>query len=96
MLAYVKRFIKSCKRRNSAEAQLGALEPQELADAGDHWVRKAQSNLHQRLQKGELATLTPFIDGNRIIRFGVEFILDLYRVVANMLHCFPKAIGSQY
>ena len=70
--AYVKRFIKNCAKRNSSERQFGPLEPQECKDAEDYWVRRAQLSLHQRIQKGELASLTPFIDGSGIIKVGAR------------------------
>lgn len=68
--AYVKRFIYNCRKSDPAERQLGPLEPQEIADSEEYWVKRAQSSLRQRLQRGDLASLTPFIDGNGIIKVG--------------------------
>ena len=40
--------------------------------AEDYWVRRAHSSLHQGIQKGELASLTPFINGSGIIKVGAR------------------------
>jgi len=68
--AYVKRFISNCQKSDPTERQLGPLQPQEITQAEEYWVKSAQSSLHQKLEKGDLASLTPFVDENGIIKVG--------------------------
>lgn len=68
--AYVRRFIYNCRKEVNKAKQLDPLSAQEIAKAEDYWVRSAQSSLHKRLERGDLSTLTPFVDENGIIKVG--------------------------
>ena len=48
------------------------LTPEELKKAEVFWIKKAQEALHGRYKKGELASLSPFIDDKGIIRVGAR------------------------
>ncbi|PIK41441.1 hypothetical protein BSL78_21711 [Apostichopus japonicus] len=74
--AYVQRFVRNLKNKcnktpNDDESlpESRQILPKELEDAESFWVRKAQKPLHDRLKKGEFATLSPYIDEG-IIRVG--------------------------
>jgi hypothetical protein len=48
----------------------GPLSPVELQEAETFWVLEAQRSLHNRLEKGEFQSLSPFKDDKGIIRVG--------------------------
>jgi len=73
--AYVRRFIHNFRLKfgqhtDNQEKRVGPLSAAEIDDAEIYWIRNAQSSLHQRLEKGDFATLTPFLDERSIIRVG--------------------------
>lgn len=71
--AYVFRFAhnvhaKPC--RPSDNRDIGPLETKEIEIAEEYWIKVAQTDLTQRLHKGELTTLSPFVDEKGIYRVG--------------------------
>ena len=60
----------NCRKADKNERQVGPLSAQEVAHAEDYWIRRAQTSLKEILKKGGLSTLSPFVDGNGIIRVG--------------------------
>ena len=70
VIAYVLRFIQSCKKSINDKKRIGPLSSEELAEAEEYWIRRAQLSIHNRIEKRELSALTPFKDGNGIIRVG--------------------------
>ena len=69
--AYVKRCIP--KRRKQELGILPnerSLSPQELQAFELFWIKEAQKCLADRVAKGEFKSLTPFRDGNDVLRVG--------------------------
>ena len=69
--AYVKRCIP--KRRKQELGILPnerSLSPQELQASELFWIKEAQKCLADRVAKGEFKSLTPFRDGNDVLRVG--------------------------
>ena len=56
--------------RKHAQGRNGPLTPEELESAERFWIEEAQKNLHQRKEKEEFKSLSPFLDDNGVIRIG--------------------------
>ena len=70
--AYVIRFVYMIlgKRRIKENVKGTPLSPQELEDAELYWIKESQRSLHDRLKRGDLKGLTPFVDKSGVIRVG--------------------------
>ncbi|XP_033643441.1 uncharacterized protein LOC117303376 [Asterias rubens] len=72
--AYVRRFVQNIRAKMQScvnkESKQGPLSPQELTDAANYWIIKAQKNLHKRMANGEFKSLSPFTDDAGILRVG--------------------------
>ena len=62
--------MKKKKTEEILEDNSNCLGPRELQEAERYWIKNAQKDLHKRIQKGELTTLSPFTDSEGIIRVG--------------------------
>ncbi|XP_028405249.1 uncharacterized protein LOC114527754 [Dendronephthya gigantea] len=71
--AYVQRFgrnLRIKKGNGDTPRELGPLTGEELQAAKEYWIKQAQSSLFERVKKGELKTLSPYVDDNKLIRVG--------------------------
>ena len=69
--AYVKRCIpKRRKQELGIFSNERSLSPQELQASELFWIKEAQKCLADRVAKGEFKSLTPFRDGNDVLRVG--------------------------
>ena len=71
--AYVLKFVKRIRRKThkaeeNPEESSECLYPRELNEAERYWIKNAQKDLHNRVKKGELATLSPYTDSEGAIR----------------------------
>ena len=57
-------------RRQNQEGREGPLSPEELQNAERFWIKESQKSLHSRVKKGEFRTLSPFADGQGVVRVG--------------------------
>ena len=48
----------------------GTLKSTEIQSAENYWLKIAQTDLAKRMKKGDLKTLSPFLDTQGIIRVG--------------------------
>ena len=86
--------MKKTKTEEILEDNSNFLGPRELQEAERYWIKNAQKDLHKRIQKGELTTLSPFTDSEEIIRVGGRAETRLqYRMSQNILRCYPTTIG---
>ena len=65
--AYVLRFVSNLR---SSERRKGLLLVEELERAEVLLLKEAQISLHEKYNKGQLKSLTPFIDENGLLRVG--------------------------
>ena len=73
--AYVLKFVKRIRMKKKKTEEIlednsNCLGPRELQETERYWIKNAQKDLHKRIQKGELTTLSPFTDSEGIIRVG--------------------------
>ena len=63
-------YRKTHEAEENPEESSECLYPCELNEAERYWIKNAQKDLHNRIKKGELATLSPFTDSDGVIRVG--------------------------
>ena len=71
--AYVFRFIHNIRAklgRSTDKRDVGPLEAKEIEISEEYWIKVAQTHISQRLHKGELTALSPFVDEKGIYRVG--------------------------
>ena len=69
--ARIQRIAKKISlRKHAQKGRNGPLTPEELESAEIFWIKAAQNDLHRRKEKGELKSLSPFLDGKGILRVG--------------------------
>ena len=74
--AYVLKFVRKIRNKTrkieaTGEDSPDCLSPRELYEAEIHWIKDTQKDLHSRIKKGELTTLSPFTDSEGVIRVGI-------------------------
>jgi len=57
-------------RRHTQTGREGPLAPEELEKAERFWIKESQKSLHSRIKKGEFRSLSPFVDGQGVVRVG--------------------------
>ena len=70
--ALVLKFVKKLKAnlRNKAKETNEGLTPTEIEEGEMYIIKSVQKSLKARIEKGELKSLSPFIDDNGVIRVG--------------------------
>ena len=71
--AYVFRFIHILKakiQKGPTPEDKSSLSPADLKEAEMYWIKKAQTGLISRYEKGEFKVLSPFLDDEGVIRVG--------------------------
>ena len=69
VMAWIKRLAKYMRlKKHGGEFQTGILTPEELQNAEISLIKDAQRTFHERMQKGEFKSLSPFKDDKEIIR----------------------------
>ena len=73
--AYVLRFcqkirVKAASHDKTQSGHGGPLNPTEIKNAKEYWLKVAQTELTKPMKNGDFKTLTPFVDANGIIRGG--------------------------
>ena len=77
---YVLKFVRKIRKKKIDETPEQLVNPdpkylsaQQLNEAETYLIKDAQKDLHNRIKKGELTTLSPFTDSEGVIRVGICF-----------------------
>jgi hypothetical protein len=68
--AWILRYVRNLRSKRKPKEEIDPLTADELERSEEFWIKKAQKELHGRVDKKEFNMLSPFKDEKEIIRVG--------------------------
>ena len=68
--AWILRYVQNLRCKKKPKKEIDPLIPDELERGEKFWIKTAQRELHERVEKKEFNMLSPFTDEKEIIRVG--------------------------
>ena len=68
--AWILRYVQNLRCKRKPKKEIDPLTPDELERGGEFWIKTAQRELHERVEKKEFNMLSPFMDEKEIMRVG--------------------------
>ena len=68
--AWILRYVQNLRCKRKSKKEIDPLTPDELERGEEFWIKTAQRELHERVEKKVFNMLSPFTDEEEIIRVG--------------------------